>query len=206
MRCLAGKVLVAALILSLSSFVSVVFGSEETPTEKIRRATSEITYVLNDFCKNPNGKKTECVTQIMVIADRHFDWQEMARRALARAWEQRAPEEKEQFVSLFRELLKNSYVGKIESYAGEEVVFEGEKIKDKYAIVKTKVVSTARNEELPVFYRLKKKNGEWLVYDIIIEGVSIVKNYYAQFQDVLKRSSYETLVQRLKEKIAQAES
>jgi len=206
MRCSVGKVLLAALIVLLSASGSVVFGVEETPTEKVRRVTGEITGVLNDFCKNPDGEKTECVKQIMVIADRHFDWKEMARRALARAWEQRTPEEKEQFVSLFRELLKNSYVGRIGSYAGEEVVFEGEKTKDNYAVVKTKVVSTARNEELPVFYRLKKKNGEWLVYDIIIVGVSIVKNYYAQFRDILQRSSYETLVQRIKEKIAQAES
>ena len=206
MRCSVGKVFVAALIVLLSASGSIVFSGEETPTEKIRQATGEITRVLNDFCKNPDGEKTECVRKIMVIADRHFDWEEMARRALARAWEERAPEEKEQFVGLFRALMKISYIDRIESYAGEEVVFEGEKTKDKYAIVKTKVVSTARNEELPIFYRLKKKNGEWLVYDIIIEGVSIVKNYYAQFQDVLKRSSYETLVQRLKEKIAQAES
>lgn len=207
MRCSVGKVFVAFLIVLLSASGSIVFGGEETtPTEKIRQATGEITGVLNDFCKNPDGKKTECVRKIMVIADRHFDWEEMARRALARAWEERAPEEKEQFVGLFRALLKNSYIDRIESYAGEGVVFEGEKTKGTYAIVKTKVVSTARNEELPIFYRLKKKNGEWLVYDIIIEGVSIVKNYYAQFQDVLKRSSYETLVQRLKEKIAQAES
>jgi phospholipid transport system substrate-binding protein len=208
MRFLVGKVLVASLMMMLlpASGTSVFSAEEETPTEKIRRATQEITAVLNDFCKNPNGEKTECVTRIIFIADLHFDWEEMARRALAHAWEQRAPEEKKQFVSLFRDLLKNSYVGRIESYAGEEVVFEGEKIVDKYAIVKTKVVSTAKNEGLPVFYRLKKKNGEWLVYDIIIEGVSIVKNYYAQFQDVLKRSSYETLVQKLKEKIAHAES
>lgn len=206
MRCFFVKVFVAALIVLMSGAGSIVFSGEETPTEKMRRATGEITGVLNDFCKNPNGKKTECVRQIMVIADRYFDWEEMAKRALASAWEQRAPEEREQFVSLFRELLKNSYVGRIESYAGEEVVFEGEMTKDMYAIVKTKVVSAARNEELPIFYRLKRKNGDWLVYDIIIEGVSIVKNYYAQFQDVLKRSSYETLVQRLKEKVAQAES
>jgi phospholipid transport system substrate-binding protein len=142
----------------------------------------------------------------MVIADRHFDWEEMAKRALARAWEERAPEEKEEFVRLFRDLLKSSYVGRIESYAGEEVVFEGEKIVDTYALVKTKVVNTAKNEQLPVFYRLMRKNGDWVVYDIIIEGVSIVKNYYAQFQDVLNHSSYETLVQKLKEKVAQAES
>ena len=202
----AGKVLATALTLTFVALGSAALASEDSPTEKIRRATTEITNVLNDFCKIPNGQKTECVRQIMVIADRHFDWEEMARRALARAWEERAPEEKEEFVKLFRDLLKSSYVGRIESYAGEEVVFEGERIVDTYALVKTKVVNAARNEELPVFYRLRRRNGDWLVYDIIIEGVSIVKNYYAQFQDVLKRSSYETLVQRLKEKIAQAES
>jgi phospholipid transport system substrate-binding protein len=206
MRCFAGKVLLAALIVLFSVSGSVVFSEEETPIERMRRATGEITGVLNEFCQNPAADKTECKRQVMAIADRYFDWEEMARRALARAWEQRAPEEKEQFVGLFRELLRSSYIDRIESYAGEEVVFEGEKIKDQYAIVKTKVVNTAKNEDLPVFYRLKKKNCEWLVYDIIIEGVSIVKNYYAQFQDILKRSSYETLVQKLKEKIAQTES
>lgn len=206
MRCSAGKVLVAVLILLWYEFGSVAFGAGETPTERIRQSIGEITSILNEFRNKPQGEKAECVRRIMVIADRLFDWEEMAKRALARAWEQRAPEERDEFVNLFRELLKSSYVGRIENYAGEEVVFEEEKIANNYAIVKTKVVSTARKEELPVMYRLQKKNGEWLVYDLIIEGVSVLRNYYAQFQDVLRRSSYETLVQRLREKIAQAES
>lgn len=206
MRCSVGKVLWAALILCFAAYGPQAFGVEESPTERMKRATEEITAVLNDFCKNPDGEKSECVRQIMVIADHHFDWEEMARRSLARSWEKRTPEEKKEFISLFRDLLKNAYVGKIESYAGEEVVFEGEKTVNNYAIVKTKVISDARHEELPVIYRLRKTNDEWLVYDIIIEGVSIVKNYYAQFRDILQRSSYETLLERIKQKIAQAES
>jgi phospholipid transport system substrate-binding protein len=192
------------LILLISTFYSTkAFGVEESPMEKIKQATEEITAILNDFCKDPEGKRTETVDKIMAIADRHFDWEEMAKRTLARFWKKRTPEEKKEFVQLFRDLLKNAYIGKIESYSGENVIFEGERTENNYAIVKTKVISPTKSVEVPVNYRLRKKGNDWLVYDIVIEGVSLVNNYRVQFNHIIQSSSYEALVKKIKDKLAE---
>jgi len=199
------KVFLISLLFFLIGHCQVVLGAEESPMERLKRATNEITAALDQFCAVSEGKKASCEKQVMLVADRHFDWEEMARRSLARAWEERTAEEKKEFALLFRDLIKNAYVGKIDQYSGEEVVFEGESIKGDRAFVKTRVISPTRKLDIPVHYLLRKKGADWLVYDIVIEGVRLVYNYRAQFQDILQRSSYETLVQKLKETIAKEE-
>ena len=110
----------------------------------VKKTTGEITALLDNFCKLPDTKRSDCVSKIMAIVDANFDWEVMARRTLARHWKKRTAPEKEKFVSLFRDLLKDAYIGKIESYAGEKVVYKGETIHDKYSVVKTKVISPTR--------------------------------------------------------------
>jgi len=199
------KVFLALLIVVLINPVlgKYVFGSEESPMERIKSATKEITTILNDFCKDPERKRAEAVKKIMIIADQHFDWEEMAKRTLARFWKQRTPEEKKEFTTLFRDLLKNTYIDKIASYSGEEVVFKGERTRDNYSVVETQVISPKRGVKIPVNYRLMKKGNEWFVYDVVIEGVSLVNNYRAQFNHIIQSSSYETLVKKIKDKLAQ---
>ena len=139
----------------------------------------------------------------MVIADKHFNWREMAKRSLSRFWKQRTPDEQSKFTGLFRDLIKNAYIGKIESYSGEKVVFEGEKVEDTYSVVKTKIISPSKGTEIPVDYRLENNGGKWMVYDVVIEGVSLVNNYREQFNDSLQGSSYDELVKKIQDKIAE---
>ena len=124
------------------------------------------------------------------------------RRALATHWGQRTPEEKKEFVHLFSDLLERTYLGKVEDYSGEKVRYEGETIDGDYSVVKVKIV-TKKNKDIPVHYRLRKEGNNWLVYDISIEGVSLINNYRTQFNSIITQSSYENLVKLVKEKITQ---
>jgi len=174
-----------------------------SPTEKVRKATEEITSILDEYVKNHQKNREETISKIMAIADQHFDWAEMAKRSLSRFWKERTPDEQNNFTSLFRDLIKNAYIGRIEGYAGEKVVFEGEKVEDTYSVVKTKIITPSKGTEIPVYYRLQNNGGNWMVYDVVIEGVSLVNNYRDQFNSILQSSSYEELVKRIKDKLAQ---
>lgn len=173
-----------------------------TPTEQIRQAAEEITSILDGCAKVPE-KQEECKKQIMAVADKYFDWQEMAKRSLARTWQDRTPEEKKEFSRLFRELLRSTYIKRIESYGGEKVVFEGEQLQGKYAQVTSFIILPKENRRVPINYRMLNQGDKWLVYDVIIEGVSLVNNYRSQFANILQTSSYQELVSRIEKKIAE---
>jgi phospholipid transport system substrate-binding protein len=169
------------------------------PTNQIKQTTDKILSIV----ANPQLKDASRVQErrklIRGAVDERFDWEEMARRSLAQYWAQRTPEERKEFVQLYSDLLERTYMSKVEDYSGEKVEYEGETIQDNYAVVKVRI-RTEKNRDIPVEYRLQKKGGQWLVYDISIEGVSLVNNYRRQFNSIITQSSYETLVKRLREK------
>ncbi len=133
------------------------------------------------------------------VVDERFDWEEMSRRSLAQRWAERTPEEKKEFIGLYRDLLQRTYLNKVDDYSGEAVRYEGDTIDGNYATVKVKIV-TSKQKEIPVEYRMLKKQNNWLVYDVTIEGVSLVNNYRSQFNSILSKSPYSELVKRLKDK------
>lgn len=169
------------------------------PTEGIKQTTDKILAILSDPNLNSPARAEERKKTISRIVDERFDWEEMSRRCLARYWAERSPEERKEFMSLFRDLLERTYLNKVDDYSGEVVRYEGEITEGNYATVKVKVV-TSKGKEIPVEYRVMNKQGNWLVYDITIEGVSLVNNYRSQFHSILSRSPYSELVRRLKEK------
>ena len=171
------------------------------PTEKIKETTDEILAIVTVPDRKEVPLNAEMKKRIRKAVDKRFDWEEMARRSLARHWKKRTELEKTHFVVLFGKLLERTYLDKVEGYSGEKVVYLGESIDDNYAVVNVKII-TAKNEEIDVAYRLRQKGNDWLVYDISVAGVSLVNNYRVQFNSIIARSSYESLVERLKEKIA----
>ena len=206
MHSFSGKLIgLIACLLLVGVFCSYTHGAvaSASPTDKVRKAAEEITVVLDEYVKNPQGKREETLNKMMLIADQHFDWAEMAKRSLGRFWKQRTPDEQKKFIGLFRDLIKNAYIGKIEGYAGEKVVFEGETIEDNYSLVKSKIITPAKGTEIPVNYRLQNNGSNWMVYDVVIEGVSLVNNYRGQFNSILQGSSYDELVKRIEDKLAQ---
>ena len=185
-----------------SLFAVILPALAGVPTEKIKETTDEILSIVTAPDQKDVPLTAETRQRIRKAVDKRFDWEEMARRTLARHWKERTEQEKKEFVVLFGQLLERTYLDKVEGYSGEKAVYLGESIDGKYAVVNVKII-TLKGEEIDVAYRLRQKKNDWLVYDISIAGVSLVNNYRVQFNSILGRSSYRALVDRLKEKIAQ---
>ena len=128
-----------------------------------------------------------------------FDFAEMAKRSLGANWRRRTPQEQEEFVRLFTEVLERAYAEIIESYIDEKIVYLTEKIDSGYADVESKIV-TSNGEEYSINYRAQLVGNEWKVYDVVAENISLVNNYRSQFNRVIAKSSYEELVRRLRDK------
>jgi phospholipid transport system substrate-binding protein len=170
------------------------------PMDEIKQTTDKmLSIVTNPAFKTPSQTE-EREKLIRQAVDERFDWDEMARRSLAIHWAKRTVEERKEFVRLFADLVERTYMKKVEDYSGEKVLYEGETKEGDYASVRVKIV-TKRGEDIPVEYRLKKEKEDWFVYDVSIEGVSLVNNYRTQFNSILSQSSYENLVKRLREKV-----
>jgi len=171
------------------------------PTEQMKLTIDKMIDILGNPALKDPAKAEERRKLLRDTASERFDWREMARRSLAKHWQQRTDEEKREFVPLFTDLLEQAYMNRIENYSGDKVSYDGEKVKGEYSLVKVRIY-TSKQTNIPVVYRLRKKNSQWLIYDISIEGVSLVKNYRQQFDSVILSSSYEGLVEKLKEKAA----
>ena len=169
-------------------------------TDQIRETADAVIAVLNNKELKKPENKLKRRKQLREIVNKRFDFAEMAKRSLGPEWNRRTPEEKKEFVSLFSDLLENTYIRKIERYEHEKVIYTGERVEGSYAAVRTKVV-TDQGVEIPVEYRIFKKGTKWEVYDIIIEGVSLVNNYRSQFSSIINSDTYAGLVKKLKEKV-----
>jgi phospholipid transport system substrate-binding protein len=172
------------------------------PTEKVRQTSDKILSVVTNPALKEASRAEERRKLIRKAVDERFDWEELARRSLGTHWAARSPEEKKEFIELFGKLLEKTYLDKVEGYAGEKVLYQGESQDGEYGVVDVKIVTT-KNTEIPVRYSLRQKRDDWLVYDITIEGVSLVNNYRVQFSNILARSPFSELVKRLKEKTAE---
>ncbi len=186
-------------LLAVGVAVSAMAGE---PTDQIKETTDKIISILTDPDLKDSARNEEKKKLIRQAVDERFDWEELARRSLARHWSERTDEEKREFVSLFSDLLEKTYMDKVDSYSGETVFYMGETVDGNYGVVNIKIV-TERNTEIPAEYRVKKKENGWFIYDISVNGVSLVNNYRTQFNSIILKSSYEDLVGRLKAKVAQ---
>lgn len=169
-----------------------------TPTAELKRYTDRVLEVL----RTPNLSPAQRRAMVRDLAIEAFDMTETARRALGPHWQRRTPEEREEFVKVFRDLLEETYVSRIDEYGGERVEYTGERVDGESAVVRANIV-TKSGTAVPVESRLLQKGGHWLVYDILVENVSLVGNYRAQFDRVIRSSSYEDLVKRLKQRVAE---
>lgn len=130
--------------------------------------------------------------------ENRFDYQEMSRRALGAPWSTLEDKDKQEFVALFKTLLANSYADKVETYSGEGVQYLNERTEKDYAEVRTKMLTG--KTEIPLDYRLLNKGVEWRVYDVVVDGVSLVSNYRGQFSKILRSSTFPDLLEQLRKK------
>lgn len=185
--------IVLSIVFALPSFAG-------EPTEVIKKTTDTIIAIVKDPTLQGLEKKGERDRSIRAEAEKIFDKEGMSRRTLARHWRKRTPAEKEEFMELFEDLLEKTYIDRVEGYSGEKVLYEGERIEGNYALVKVEIM-TKQETKIPVLYRLKKKEKGWLVYDLSIEGVSLINNYRTQFNSIIMRSSFKGLIKKLKAKV-----
>ncbi len=169
------------------------------PADRIRETINKILEVLKDPSLKADDKKKERLERLKELIEPQFDFVEMAKRSLGAHWQRRSPEEREEFVKLFRELLETSYIDSIDSYNGEKIAIKSDKQDKDYAEVDTRIV-TNKGEEFSINYKLMAASGGWRVYDVIIENISMVNNYRSQFSRVIAQSSYEGLMRKLKQK------
>jgi phospholipid transport system substrate-binding protein len=187
------------LFLAVPSFVMA-----GEATERIKVISDNLFSIISDKSLQTPEMEEKREQMIMEAVDRGFHWEEFSKRALARHWNKRTEDEKKVFISLFRQLIERTYMDKSGQYSGGKVEFLEEKIDGEYANIKTRLISPA-GTQTPVDYRMIKKDGVWWVYDVYIEGVSLVSNYRTQFNDILIKSSFEELLKRLEEKIEKGE-
>lgn len=185
------------IMLLLTASLFMISSAWATPTEDVKKTVDEVVRIVADkeMKKNEVKRRQALKKTISLI----FDYSEMAKRSLGKHWNVRTAAEKKQFAELFATLLENSYAGKIESYNNEKIVYIKEILEDDYAEIKSKVVTAAR-DEFTLDYRLFKQNGKWMVYDVVIEGVSLVSNYRSQFNKIITANGYEKLVKKLQSK------
>ena len=170
----------------------------EAPTGVVKNTIDEVMRLVTDEKLRVPDQASRRRQLLEETIGNQFDFEEMAKRSLAAHWKSRNASEHHEFVTLFRKLLSNTYAGKIENYSGETVNYLKERLKDGYAEVQTKIVSPQTENSLD--YRLILKGGIWRVYDVVVNGVSLVKNYRSQFERIIHRSSYEDLVITLRDK------
>ncbi|HEY7532734.1 MAG TPA: ABC transporter substrate-binding protein [Nitrospiraceae bacterium] len=169
-----------------------------TATEAMKGTTDEVLKILRDKdLKQPARANERRQILEKVVGDR-FDYQEMSKRALGSPWNTLSDKDKQEFTGLFQTLLVHSYAEKIETYSGEGVQYLSERTEKDYAEVRTKVLSG--KTDIPLDYRLLNKSGDWRVYDVVVDGVSLVNNYRGQFTKILRTSSYPDLVEQLRKK------
>ncbi len=167
------------------------------PTDQLKTSVDQVIRILEDPTLKSESKGPERRAAIRKQADGIFDFEETARRALGAHWQNLSPKDRQEFVSLFADLLERSYISKIERYSGEKTTYAGDSIDGDLATVKTRFI-TKQGTEVPVDYRMLRRGDRWLVYDVVVEGVSLVNNYRTQFNKIIQTASYQELVAKMK--------
>ena len=194
------KRLTLILMTGLTLAFTVISYAGNTPTDDVRTSVNAILEILKDEQLDKEGKRA----QISTVINKRFDFRAMSQRTLATNWKKTSDEEKQQFVALFSQLIENSYVGKVEAYTDEKVDFTGEKVKGRKAVVETLIITSSA--DIPINYKVYQKGGQWLVYDVIIEGVSLISNYRSSYQEIMKKEGFDGLLAKMQAKIDELDS
>lgn len=168
------------------------------PTETMKPVLEDLTNLLNNPALQGDAHRSERRQKIMSTIKVGFDFQEMCKRILGRTWQEIGQADRERFTEMMTKLLENAYIGKLEDYHFKKIEYLEEKIQDDRAQVTTQVEKD--DVKLPVHYILQLTSGKWMVYDINIEGVSLVRNYMEQFRSILRTDKFEGLVKIIEEK------
>ena len=194
------KRLFLILVTSITLAAATITSADTSPTDAIRTSVEGILTLLRDKDLDQATRRGK----IREIINARFDFRAMSQRTLATNWKKASNEQKQEFVQLFSKLIENTYIGRVESYTDEKVDFPGEKVKGKKAVVETLILTA--NADIPVNYKVYQKSGEWRVYDVIIEGISLISNYRSSYQEIVKKDGFDGLIMKMKAKVKELES
>ena len=167
------------------------------PTDQLKSSIDQVIRVIEDTALKAEGSTEKRRVAIREAASNTFDFGEAAKRSLGKHWQSLSEQDRQEFTGLFADLLERGYVARIEEYSGEKIVYAGDNVDADSAIVKTRF-TTKSGTEIPVDYRMLRKGDRWLVYDVTVEGLSLVSNYRGQFNKIIETSSFQDLVKRMK--------
>ena len=167
------------------------------PTDQLRSSVDQIVKVLENPALKADARAEDRRLAIRKEAQVVFDFGETAKRALGRHWQTLSEKDRQEFTGLFTDLIERAYISKIERYSGERIAYAGESVEGGLATVRTRFV-TKQGTEIPVDYRMQQRGDRWLVYDVAVEGVSLINNYRTQFDKIIQTSSYAELVRKMK--------
>ena len=168
-----------------------------SPSDQLRAGIDRVFKILGDPELDGDKKLDQRRTAIVIVANEMFDFGEMAKRSLGQHWAQRTPTERGEFVRLFTELVQRSYISKVDQHGAHKMTVQGERIDGDYAVVRT-TLPLSSGHEMPIDYSMHSTDDRWQVYDLSIDGISLVANYRAQFNKIIRTSSYEALVAKFK--------
>ncbi len=200
-KCIAvfsSVVLGMLMILLLATPFDALSSTVPDPTQQMKPFIAKMTKILAEADFKNDAKCSICQRLIDISRER-FDYDEMSKRVLGRAWRKLSKEQKENFVELFTELLQYAYIGKIQSYAGQSTVFKQQRIRGKRAEVKTELID--KDKTIPISYIMLLEGDQWMVYDVVVEGVSLIRNYMEQFREILRKDHYNGLVKQIETKV-----
>ena len=186
-------ILVICAILPLHGFAA-------TPKETVENGVSKVIKILGDPAFKAKAKD-EQISVISKEVDHIFDFKELSRRTLGRDWKKMSAAQQKEFVELFKQLLQGVYADRLLAYSDQKVIFDKETMLKKGRAEVQSYLETSDGKKIPLFYRLTDKSGSWKVYDIVIEGVSMVKNYRTQFRQILSKDPPDKLIDILRDKV-----
>ena len=189
-------ILTAGTLLATASLVT----AGASPTDSIRSSVDGVLALLQDKEMDDTTRREK----IGEVISKRFDFRAMSQRTLATNWKSASEGQRKEFVQLFSTLIENTYIGRVEAYTDEKVDFPGEKVKGKKAVVETLILTA--NADIPVNYKVYLKNDEWWVYDVVIEGISLISNYRSSYQEIVKKEGFDGLIEKMKAKIKELEN
>jgi phospholipid transport system substrate-binding protein len=203
--CEKGKYfLILGISLSLLFLPRLVCAAASSPMALIQSGTDKVIGILHQSQRAEAPSLRQRKGEILEIVDEYFNFEEMGKRALGRPWKDQPPDKRQEFSQLFKQLLFNTYVSRLENYTGsnERVFYDSEKLDGDYALVKSHILYQGNNN-VEIDYRLHRDDGQWKVYDVVVEGISFVDNYRSQFSAILTNESFDSLLKMLRQKVQQ---
>lgn len=203
----ANKIFFRTMVLVIFLGVAIPgsgLAASQDPLSEMKGAVEEILRILKDKDLQVPEKKEERRSRVVAVVETIFDFQAMSQYVLADSWKERTPEEQREFVDLFARMVKQRYIGKIDNYSGQEVVFKKQLVKDDRGLIYSSLVD--KGVEIPIIYKLFRKDESWRVFDMTIENVSLIANYRQDFNSIIKKDGYSELVKRLQEKMSEFEA